>query len=190
MLLLLAACIPVLHTPGGDSGEASLACGETLPENTWPSEEPTVSGSTGFDEGDVVPDACLVDQYGANVDLWQFYGQVWVLDVSTMWCSPCQEIAGGAQDMADGLRDEGFVYVTVLPENVQGEVPSQDDLGVWSSTFGITEPILSDATTWSEVAVPSHSFPDIWIIDRDLTIASQVTTISDEAIQAAAEDAL
>ena len=49
----------------------------------WPAEleeEPT-----GFSSGDVAANFQLEDQYGDNVQLWSFYGEVILVDMSAEW---------------------------------------------------------------------------------------------------------
>lgn len=189
-MIFLLACIPDLHSPEGAEPEG-LACGETLPENAWPSTDPPDDlVSEGFAVGDILPDACMGDQNAQQVDLWQFYGQVWVLDISTMWCSPCRELAETLEEVVADYEAEGFVYVTVLPQDTLLEVPDTDDLNVWGDSYGITSPILADAEGWSYQVVTNNSFPVILVIDRDMTVAEKVSPISDEAIRIAVEKVL
>ena len=68
-----------------------------------------ISERTGI--GEAVTDECVPDQNGDQVSLWQFYGNVWVLDVSTMWCAPCQKLASGLQEIVNDHEEEGFVYL-------------------------------------------------------------------------------
>jgi thiol-disulfide isomerase/thioredoxin len=191
MLVLLLACIPELHTPGGaDTAAAALACGETLPTNSWPAETPpgTVSG-TGFDVGDTLPDACLSDQYGATVDLWQLYGRVWVLDVSTGWCAPCRQLAEEAPGIIEDYADEAFNYVTVMPQNVVSEPPTTEDVAEWADEYGITQPVLADVEGWA-YGITENSFPTLLLIDRDLSIVDNIQPATDATIRAAIDEAL
>ena len=80
------------------------------PENDWPSNEPpnTLEGE-GFSEGQVPHDFRVPDQHGDEVSLWQFYGSVILLDISTMWCGPCQQIAREVDEPWKDYRDQGFM---------------------------------------------------------------------------------
>jgi len=55
------------------------------PDNTWwhadAADVPDDLVGTGWDVGDVAPDFTLLDQFGDEVQLYQFYGQVIVLDI-------------------------------------------------------------------------------------------------------------
>lgn len=184
-LTLLIACIPVLVSPGDDVSSEYVK-----PVNAWPAAEsvPALVGE-GFAEGEVVEHWTGLDQNGQDVDLWQFYGQVWVLDISTIWCQPCQDIAAEAQATADDYAADGFVYVTLLAEDKDGEVPDEADLDFWADTFGITQPVVSD-TAQSSADLTGGQFPFVAVVGRDLTVSARVEVPSDEAIRAAIDAAL
>lgn len=185
-LLLLTACIPVLHSPAGaPTGEYSI------PDNAWPAAEsiPVLEGE-GFAVGEVIDRQFLTDQNGDEVDLWQFYGRVWVLDVSTIWCSPCQAMAATLQATADKFKDQDFVYLTVLSEDLEGNVPDTSELAGWAEAFGILDqPILSDTTGFSR-PVTNGVYPALLVIDRDLTVFERVEVPNEALLEAAIESAL
>lgn len=184
--VVLAGCVPVLESPDGGAGEPWVA-----PENSWyVGQPPGDLEEEGFELGQVIPDHLAVDQFGDDVSLWQFHGIVWVLDISTMWCSPCQEIAQDVQETADTYRDEGFAYVTMFPEDRFGEVPDGADLVEWGDYFGIAEPLLTDAEGYSYGVVPDGGFPGILVLDRDMRVHARVSPPSDEAVRAAIEEIL
>lgn len=192
MWLVLLGCIPDLHTPGGaDKGTSGMACGGELPENAWSAEMPPSDlEAVGWAAGEVLPDACMQDQNGDDVDLWQFYGQVWVLDISTMWCGPCQDLASTAQEMADDFSAEGFDYVTILPQNVDHELPSNEDLNTWADYFALDLPVLADLEGYAYNVVSNDAFPAVLVIDRDMTVYVNVSPISDASIRIAVEEIL
>ena len=59
------------------------------PENDWwhalESDLPVDLEGTGYDEGDIAYNFQMNDQFGDDVELYQFYGQVIVLDVFAEW---------------------------------------------------------------------------------------------------------
>jgi thiol-disulfide isomerase/thioredoxin len=140
LLAALAGCVPVLES--GDLGPHEPWA---APDNGWPVGTPPEDlRGEGFYVGQVIPDFRLVDQYGDTVSMWQFHGQVVVVDVSTMWCGPCRELARHAEPLYQEYVDAGLIYVTVLPENVHGGEPTVDDLGLWADQYDLTSPVVAD----------------------------------------------
>lgn len=185
LLALLLACIPSLTSP--DVG----ACSDGQPENDWFHGDPPSSlVGSGFGIGDIVEDQCLPDQNGDQVSLWQFYGSVWVLDVSTIWCQPCQDLARGLQDIVDKFEPEGFVYLTVLAQDLGTDVPDQAELAGWGEDFGIESPIVADTVGFTSGVVRNGVYPAVLIIDRDLSVIERLDVPDDAIIEAAVERAL
>jgi cytochrome oxidase Cu insertion factor (SCO1/SenC/PrrC family) len=105
--LLVTAALPLLVTVGcitkgadvdfGGGDEADTASGEDGeassapygPDNSWyhvdESELPADLEGTGYGVGDIANNFTVIDQNGDAVELYQFYGQVIVLDVFTEW---------------------------------------------------------------------------------------------------------
>ncbi len=192
VILLSAACTPVLQI---DGAETTLDTGVSLstweaPENTWPIGDAPPPGLTaeGFGDGEVAPEMLLPDQHGDTVSLWQFYGMVIAVDVSTIWCAPCRELAREVDATWEDYRDQGFIYLTVLPEDTSGDVPDQADLQGWGTDYGITAPILADGEGYGAEIEPDAIYPHVLIIDRDMRVSvPNVQPAEDATIRAAIE---
>jgi thiol-disulfide isomerase/thioredoxin len=180
-------CVPRLYTQDADEPWSWEA-----PDNQWESREPPAgTRGDGFSEGQIVPDFLLRDQFGDDVSLWQFYGNVVVLDISTMWCAPCQELAQHTEETVQDYAGEEFVYVTVLQEDPEGDPPGVDDLVEWAELFGITAPVLDDGTKQATgTAVFQGQYPAVLVIDRQLRVAERVNPIEDAEVRKAIEAAL
>jgi hypothetical protein len=180
--LVLAACVPHLTSPA-DTGPEDTAW--VPPENTWPSAMPPADlEATGMGEGQVPPDFRMDDQFGDAVSLWQFYGLVVVLDLSTMTCVNCQALAPQGEAMYREFGDQGFLYATVLSEDTDGDVPDVKDLGRWVGYFDITAPVLSDDQGYTQAATGAELFPWIIVIDRTMRIAEdEVVPADDDTIR-------
>ncbi len=187
MLLMLSGCIPHLYTSDSDTG-ASWSCGE----NDWGDDVPpeTLAGE-GWFEGDVVPDLRGYDQHGDEVCLWQFYGDLVILDISTMWCAPCQDLARGVQETAEHFADDGVVYLTLLGEDTEGDPSTPENCEQWAGAFGIETPVLTDPGEVRRDIVTDSSYPRVMVIGRDLSVAiEEIETPTDPEIRDAVENLL
>jgi peroxiredoxin len=155
-------------------------------------EPPGTLVSNSFNEGSVAPDFLIVDHHGDEVSLWQFYGQVILLDISTMWCAPCQELAGHTQETFDDYEDQGFMYLTVLHQDVEAEEPDGADLNEWAETFGIDAPVLADpfGVEGTIDAVRAGSYPAVFSISREMVIEQRLEEFDDITVRDAIEDIL
>jgi len=194
-VLGMVACVPDLHTPAG--AEADEVIGETAieweaPENSWDMLEgpPPDLVAEGYQRGEVFPDLRMQDQHGEQVAFWQWYGMVVAVDISTMWCGPCQGLAAEVDHTWNDYRDEGFMYLTMMPENVSGQPPTNEDLNVWADRFEITAPVLADRDQHAYDIAPDQAWPRILIIGRDMRVLEPQVTPEDSAIRAAIEAAL
>ena len=115
----------------------------------------------------------LLDQNDEEVSLYDFYGSTIILDLSAMWCGPCQAAASDVQATAE--RFEGVKYITVLIDNLQGETPTLTDAQTWASTFGITsEPVLQGSRDLLDSdpskGWPLGSWPTFILITSDMEL--------------------
>ena len=192
--LAATGCAPHLTSPEetDDPDEVWVA-----PENDWPSAAPPEGlRAEGFEVGEVVPDFRLLDQFDQTVSLWQFYGSVVVLDVSTMWCSPCQKLAESTEAMWQEHKDEGFVYVTVLAQDVEGNPPDNADLNAWaavkpsSDEDDITAPVISDPEggySDDALALTGSQYPVVLVLDREMRASTLVIPPEDALLEDAVE---
>jgi thiol-disulfide isomerase/thioredoxin len=120
----------------------------------------------------------LKDQNNQVFDLYakKHHGKYIALDFSTMWCGPCQFVASHLQGVADENPD--LLYVTVLYENLQLNDPDQEDLKLWTETFGIQEPVLAGSRSMVGNA-PSewevYYIPTYFLLDQQYVIQSNFT---------------
>tara|TARA_Y100001973_G_C5139714_1_gene302285 strand:- start:325 stop:912 length:588 start_codon:yes stop_codon:yes gene_type:complete len=117
----------------------------------------------------------LRDQNDVLVNLYDFYGSTVVLDLSAMWCGPCNVAGMDVQATVERFAEHDVRYITVLIDNSQGQPPSLTDAQNWATNLGIeTEPVLqgsrdllsSDPTSgW-----PLESWPTFIMITSDMEI--------------------
>jgi thiol-disulfide isomerase/thioredoxin len=158
---------------GGDDGGAQTPYG---PDNEWwhvaAEDMPADLEGTGRSTGDVAPNFTLVDQNGDEVELYQFYGQVIMLDVFAQWCGPCQDMAPHGQSAVEDYGEQGFVLLAIMEENTQGRAPGADDIQDWADSYGLTHPVLADEG-YSQGSYVVAGYPTLVVIDRDMTIAHE-----------------
>lgn len=190
VVLATSACSPRLYSEPGTNSDWEL------PENTWTvGETPEDLEGEGFAEGQLALDVRGDDQHGDEVSLWQFYGNYILLDISTMWCGPCQELAIGTEEISQDFKDDGVVYLTVLLENELKEGPTTEELELWS-TFPsfhpdpnhpydvITSPIISDplGESGSSLAVRNNVYPVALLIGPDMRVIDRIEPVTDARI--------
>lgn len=187
--LLSVGCTPHLMSVQEEITGANWA----TPENKWEVTPPPADlVGEGFAKGQVPFDFRMISQTGDEVGLWQFYGSVIILDISTMWCSPCRKIAADVRDTYLSYREDGFMYVTLLPEDVEGQVPDLAELNDWANAFDIGDavPVLQDKQGYSYTVEPNALYPAVLLIDREMRIVAERLSPDDEVIRAAIEDVL
>ncbi|MCA9490732.1 MAG: redoxin domain-containing protein [Myxococcales bacterium] len=185
--LAMIACVPHLNTehPVEPVGEW------TAPENSWATSPPPAGlEGEGFDVGDIVVDVRLPDQFDDEVSVWQFFGHLVVLDVSTMWCAPCRELAETTQHTVDTYGD-ALQYVTVLQEDPDGDPPTTEDLGSWANVYGLSTPVLGDGTyEGTGAAIDNGQYPALLLIDTELHVVERINPPTDAQLVAAIEEHL
>ena len=114
------------------------------------------------------------DQNEDEFDLYKYYGSLIVLDLSTMWCGPCNQAGVHAQEVQDQYIDEDLVYITVLIEDQQGGPVDLSDLQQWATAYGnTTSPVVTgdrSMLTSGGGAFDLTSWPTFFYIDRDMVI--------------------
>ena len=84
-------------------------------------------------------DFTLIDQNGKPWRLYEHTGDIIVLDISTIWCVPCQFAGARAEESHDLYKDKGVIWVTVILENYFGQKPTLYDIKEWTTVFGIED---------------------------------------------------
>ena len=180
-IMLLTGCVANLK----DSGDTHAGVDDNYPWETWETCSQII--------GDHPCDFTLTDQNGDDVSLYEHHGDVIVLDLSTMWCGPCQMAASETQSIQDKYAGR-ITYVTVLIENLAGVDPIQEDLTLWSDVFGINAPILGGSRSLIDsggvIGWPIESWPTFFFITDEMVLHTSMKGFSAYYLEALIEDTL
>ncbi len=115
----------------------------------------------------------LMDQNGEQVELYQHYGKVIVLDFSVMWCGPCNSAAPYAEIFKEEYGEDNFIWITILMQDSAGNTVDQSDLQIWEQMHNATDPILAaeKEDMYDPEGVdgyPLGGWPTMVIIDKEM----------------------
>jgi thiol-disulfide isomerase/thioredoxin len=136
----------------------------------------TVYG-TGWDLEDIAPNTILFDQFGDEVELYQFYGNVILMDFSAGWCGPCRELAAGAQQLWTEYREEGFMIIHVLTQDNSSAPPDAAFLSGWASEYDLGFPVTRNPNGtaidgFGDAGLYGGTIPFMALIDTNMVVDS------------------
>ena len=134
----------------------------------------------------------MMDQNGKQVNLYDHYGKVIILDFSAMWCAPCMMAAMDADEIVKKFGEDNVVYITVLIENSSGVDPIQKNLEDWAEAFGIEiNPVLAGSREWlSESGYHLEAWPTFYFINSRMIIKEYQRGYSKYNVEGAVEKLL
>ena len=140
-----------------------------------PRPDDLAQANTGYSPGLVAPNFSLVDSYGEEVELWDFYGDVILIVTCAYWAGPCRAVEEEAQARFEQRASDGFIQMTLWGEGASNGAPaSAQDLVDWRDGFGSTYPVLTDPQ-WAAGSgyEQDGGIPTFSIIDREMRVVTR-----------------
>jgi len=179
-LFLALGCTPDLEATDTDTGTPT------------PDPYPTVEVPWETCSATIGEHACnfkLVDHHDEPYQLYEHYGErAVVIDLSAMWCAPCQMAASEVQAVQDQFGDQ-IVYTTILIENVSGDDPTDIDAKYWAQVFEIDAPVINSNRDFL-IDYPLSSWPTFYYVDQDMVIREIHTGFNAFLLEQAINDML
>lgn len=126
---------------------AAVGGGE-CPESVWPAapEGSVDYGGAGASVGDALQEWSLLDQHGCRTDWQQFLGAVTMLDVSSVWCGPCNEAAASSMEVFEAIRAQHRAawLITVLVQDEFAGPATVSDAEEWAERYALEYPVVVD----------------------------------------------
>jgi thiol-disulfide isomerase/thioredoxin len=144
-------------------------------------------------EGDKICNLVLPDHLLNTWKLYNYEGDIIMLDFSAMWCSPCREAAKISQSLQDEYGSYGVQIVTVLLADTGNNDPDAVDAQAWIDQYSITTAtvLLGSADLIGdpdEGGYPISAYPTFVFIDRDLIIYDGIYGYSETYIKERLEE--
>lgn len=125
----------------------------------------------GDDDYEKVDDFTWTDVEGNQIQLYDYEGQVVLLNVGAGWCSACKEETPSLQaDLWETYRDEGFVLIQLLVEDAEYNPASQDDALAWRDEFDLTYTVCPDPDWSLKKYFLEETLPFNLLLDKQLRI--------------------
>ena len=144
--------------------------------------------------------ACNFRLFDQNGDVWELYdysGNVIVLDFSTSWCGPCQATGDYLQPLQDDYESAGVSIITILIDGyTPGTPPTDTEIDEWVWSHNITSvavlqasrDLIVDPTGVAGYAL--SGFPTFLYIDRTMKFYAGHTGYSDQYAREKIDEAL
>jgi thiol-disulfide isomerase/thioredoxin len=181
--------IGLLGCTGGELDSASVG------DDTSEEVNPIHWDECSYRIGEHICDLTLPDSNMGEFNLYEHYGKPIVIQLAAEWCSPCHVAGSYAEQFMSQYAIEDLLWVTILLENDQGQVPTAGDLAEWTTEMGTTNSIvlagsrdLIDPT--AQNGFPLTSWPTLIVVDQDMVIFHGFSGWSEEYLNQKITDML
>ena len=136
----------------------------------------------------------LMDQHGDMVELYDQHGKVIVIDLSTIWCGVCNNIAQEGDEWLNDYGADNFIWLTILIDNAVGDPPTLADIQQWATQYNISVPVLVGSRAMvdlnAETGYPCTGWPTLVVIDQDMVLQYGINGWNESTIRSWVESLL
>ncbi|MCO4771351.1 MAG: TlpA family protein disulfide reductase [Deltaproteobacteria bacterium] len=140
-------------------------------ESQWPATPNAFDEYVGAGAavGEKLGEWSLLDQHGCRTDSSQFLGAVTMIDISSVWCGPCNEAAATSMEVFEAIRarNRASWLLTVLVQDEFAGPAGVSDAEEWSEDYGITYPVVVDEAESVRADYGVISFPVFLFVAPD-----------------------
>jgi len=157
-------------------------------EGGWPynpAKDDGPGANVSFEVGKKYPRFVMKDQFGDDVDLYDFSGRgnMILVDFSTEWCPPCQATAAWLAGLTDdyessypGVRDaienDDLTWVTILTQQNDGSPAVKKTCKDWDRSYpNEMVPVLAGGPD-QEASINLGYWPSIILLDQDMRVVA------------------
>jgi cytochrome oxidase Cu insertion factor (SCO1/SenC/PrrC family) len=185
-MLLLVACTTLVFCIAGCKPKLATDDSTTPPIPQVDDSAITISPTDSDDRSWVTWETCsqkvgdhpcdfeLMDQHGDMVNLYDHHDKVIVIDLSTIWCGVCNNIAKEGDEWLSDYGADNFIWLTILVDNATGDPPTLEDIQHWATVYGIEVPVLvgdrSLVDLNAETGYPVTGWPTLVVIDQEMVL--------------------
>jgi peroxiredoxin len=156
----------------------AMVAGATLVLVAWVGREnyrPVITGA-------VAPTFMVSTLEGESVSLADYADKVVLLNIWATWCLPCREEMPSMQRLYESVRKRGDADdFEILAVSIDARIGEEDaagrpggDLRAFADEYGLTFPILHDASGGIQRMYQTTGVPESFVIGRDGIIVKKV----------------
>ena len=137
-------------------------------------------------KGKQICDFVSTDEYDQEVWFHDIEGPV-LLDLSAMWCAPCQAVARDIPELH--AQHPEVTFLTLLIEDGVGNPPDSNDITGWKNSLGLETPVwansrelLTSNPTEIEDKLYLDAWPTFYIFDENKKVVEYLRGYNKDAI--------
>ncbi len=130
---------------------------------------PDLSENDEDDSDQSLDNYSWTDDGGNTVELYDYMGDVVMLNVGAGWCAPCRENAPKFEEnIYQSYKDQGFTLIGLIVEDDLYQSPTEEFLQSWRDQYNLNYIICADPEWSLQQLFEINSLPFTLILDREM----------------------